>query len=264
MSATVYTDGFCAFIHAIALKRNELHKWTALIIQVADSTGHADFDEVIQVLNFQFQGQEALILTQSQQKRVFVITRTDRKALSILESSIAKAFPDDNVKVLMGVPLNRGVDILAKMIGMTTPQTDHATHISLKRLARPSNAFLVLTDNKDITAQALRTLQGFGHVTMAQNIEDFFRLYRDYAPNATFIDASFDSAEGESLVSKLRAQYDPHSHVVMIGQAATDAFVNKYKKTGVNGIVIPPLSYDTVLRQLTRVPTKVSRTMAAH
>lgn len=263
MATIVYPDGYSEFINAITLRRRELQKWIVLIIQI--NNDHTPMDEVLQALRFRFQNEESFVLTNETQRRVFVLAPAiDRCSINSIEKSIAEAFTENDVQVIMSIPLNRSMEVLCKTLGSCVSPGDNSANISLKRLIRPTNSFLVLSDKQLIHNQSLRMLEGFGHVAISQSLDDFFPLYRDYAPNAVFIDSDLDhQGDGASLVRSLRQTYDPFSHVVIIGHAATSTIVNRYKQEGINGFILPPFSYDTISRQMARVPTTISRSNSA-
>lgn len=262
MTAFKFNDKYADFINSISLRRAELHKWAALLIQTTanDNAVEIPVEEVCQVIEFTFKGEELLFLLMRDQHKVLILTRNrTKKALAIIERSIIETFPEGQVRVHQGIPLENGVDVLCRTLSSLIPKGDFKSQIALKRLARPSNAFLTYFTDKEKQLSITKFLQTFGHVAHAQNDDECLRLYQQYAPNILFVETVQKAHECFLLMNTVRDTYDSMVNVIAVDHNPTANTVLECKKFGVKGVVLYPFKYHALLKVMIRSQTFVKK-----
>jgi hypothetical protein len=219
MKSRVYQESYLEFINQLHDMRPEHHKWAAIVLKSSNNNNEKSVTgEMLQVMEFHFNGQETIMLSSLEKKRVFVIIKNEKDcALSILESSIVDEFSTPDVKVELGAPLDRCVDRLCALIKDCLPNNDIRALVALKRLARLTRIFMIYTNDHIVRDRMTLLLQHFGNVITCTTPITYFESYKQYAPNAVFVDADILPKPKTLLYQKTKNTID-------------DAVTDKFKK----------------------------------
>lgn len=247
-----------SFLHHVASKKRDLKDWFFLHLKVIDTAENIKIEEVIQVLGFTFSGEETTALVMKEQREILVVSsNANKKALSIVDKSVADKFPGNAVQVTSYAMSNKGIDQLIKVVTMHESSLSETALVALKRLSRNGNVFLVLDDDLIVLKQMQKILQGFGHVEVTHDPEEFVALYKKYTPNVAFLDIHLKGARGTNVLDLTVKKIDPFAHAVMISSDALKGTVLESKHKGASGYIMKPFDRDLVYRNLLKAPTFV-------
>ena len=106
-------------------------------------------------------------------------------------------------------------------------------------------------------------LKGFGYVGVATTPEEFFSMYKEYAPNVVFVDIHLKGYKGTNIVNSIRRQFDPQIFAVMISADSTQDTVMSVRDCGARGYIVKPINRDAIYQNVMKAPTFVAKQVAS-
>lgn len=254
MPTNAYQQSYLNFISRLNAMRPEHHKWAAIVLKsMSNDNNESIVGEMLQVMEFHYNGQETIMLSSIETKRVFVIIKNEKEcALTILESSIVQEFSTPDVKIELGAPLHKCVDRLCEIIKDCIPENDIKTIVALKKFARLTKVFILYTQNNAMRQKMIQMLQYFGNVFACTNQEDFLRAYEQYAPNTVFIDAEILKEPKEQIFETIKRMIDADPSMIVMSDNTERDYIISCLKGGANGFLVYPPSFESLFTQLKR------------
>jgi hypothetical protein len=260
--AKVYESQYVSFIDSLNRKRSDFHKMHAIVLKSQSSKNVSldrvkiEIDEVVQVLQFHFNGQQAIMLTNLEHKRVFIAMLNDKsKPLNTLECAIKEEFGEDRIMFELSVTLSKGLDKLCSLLIECVEHDDGPSLISVNRFARPTNTYLVLCNHREMQDKLTKILQYSGNVILFKSLDTMIGDYNKYSPEIVFIhDEGLKDRESKEKIKSLLKYSDPLAQSIVISEHPEAAFVVDCKKIGIKGFLLWPTSHQAMFSRLSKVP----------
>lgn len=253
-------DSVNDLIQSIAVKKRTPKDWAYMHLKPGDKNSTTSADEMERMLRARFHGIELETFRFDTRKEVVMLAdNRNKQAINLFEKAIFDRFGGTTVRISFGDLQETGLDQLAKIVAKIAPDDDEISRIGLIRMGRPSNAVLVLDDDLMVLKMFEKVLKGFGFVGVTSNTEEFFELYKTYAPNIVFVDIHLKGDKGPNVVRSVRARFDPHVHAVMISGDSSKDTVLGVRDAGAKGFIVKPFNRDSVYQNLLKSPTFIAK-----
>ena len=232
-----------------------------LHISMKDGNAAPSTGEIEQVLHFNF-GRENGKVYKFDDKNLVIMLASNQghRALALFDKAIYENFGRDSIQVTTNTLAESGIELLAGLIECIIPAYDVQSKSALRRMRRMSNCILVLDDDPMILKTMENVLRGFGSVHLAQDLDSFTSLYREYVPNVVFVDIHLNKYKGPHVVKKIREEIDPNIYAIMISSDSSLSTVLQVREFGAKGFIVKPLNRDRVYKHLQLAPTFIPKT----
>lgn len=238
MNVKVYDSQYVSFIDALNKKRSSFDKMLAIVLRAHNNDNEtkiqakSEIDEVVQVLQFHFNGKEAIMLTNVEHKRIFLVLKKDNStALTILEKAIEREFGEGRIEFELSASIYKGLEKMCALLLECIGEDDVTSSMCVKRLARPTNTYAIVSNDKDMQNRLAKILQSSGNVMLFKNIENILDDYNKYAPEVVFIhDKEIKDFQSRSKLHHLLNIKDPLGYSVIVSNLPDAKFVMDCKK----------------------------------
>lgn len=237
---------------------NNMSQWK--IVEVVLPSGRPHEVQMTQdELLAHFESKEGVLLRGSSTKIVMIVKLGISGSKEYLKDSVERCVSSIEASVYAKEMTKSG---LAKIrVNLTTkhrPETDFANDREL----RSENIFMVIDDDFFIRKTMEKILSKYGRVITVDNVDDASRLYAEYNPDITFIDAHMPEHTGVQVIKTL-AEIDPAKHVIIISGDTSEDTVVDALSNGASAFLAKPFNTSRLVEKMRACQTVHFKAQAA-
>ncbi|MCK6419165.1 MAG: response regulator [Alphaproteobacteria bacterium] len=130
--------------------------------------------------------------------------------------------------------------------GKTKPAMNFQKELHAQRRQRYKPLLLIVEDDRTTRHFLQAIMERYCDITIAWNVEQARRSYKEMLPNMAFLDIMLPDGNGQNLAEEF-CQSDPDAFVVMISGSISNEVVERCQDLGVKGFIAKPVQEDRLL-----------------
>lgn len=253
-------DAWLSYLERLATVRREWGRWSVASIRVPSERWRTYGESLARGLEAMFEKFQAQCLIGAAGTEIIISLRLAVEELDRIIPALRKImFVEVPARISRSGMEDRGIDLIERTAKACGVLDDIHIRMSLIRLRRQSNKFLVIDDDPLQCRILDQLLKPFGAVEVVHFADEFTRAYCQSGPTMGFIDLHLRGGRGDRLISEIRNTKDARGHLVLVTADASMENVLEAKKLGAITTLVKPIRKDHVRKVVLSCPWLVGR-----